>query len=337
VVIIMENGAPTSDVEHVMQAVRGAGFEPHPIYGVNRTIIAVVGDRTQFHRESFRSLPFVDSVALIDKPYKLSHSREDSQRTTVKVRGVEFGGDTVPVIAGPCAVESAEQVEEVVTRVKSAGARILRGGAFKPRTSPYSFQGLKAEGLRLLAEARSKHDIPVCTEVMDHRDVEFVAEHTDLLQIGTRNMQNFPLLTEVGRSGRPVLLKRGMSSTVEDLLMAAEYILSGGDENIILCERGIRTFETGTRNTLDLSAIPAIRRYSHLPVVVDPSHATGHWWAVPDMAKAAIAAGADGLIIEVHPSPKTAIIDGAQSLTCENFDLLMQELAPIAEAVGRRL
>ena len=214
---------------------------------------------------------------------------------------------------------------------------MLRGGAFKPRISPHSFQGMKLEGLKLLAEMREKYGIPICTEVMDPRNVEMVAEYADLLQIGARNMQNFTLLTEVGQMGLPVLLKRGMSSTVEDMLMAAEYILAGGDEKVILCERGIRTFETATRNTLDLSAIPVIRRYSHLPVVVDPSHSTGQWWAVPSMAKAAIAAGADGLIIEVHPNPKVAIVDGAQSLTCETFETLMAELKPIAQAVGRAL
>lgn len=336
-VIIMQTGAPAPQVEAVIAAVRAAGFVPHPIYGVNKTVIAVVGDQTRQYLEAFESLPGVDSVTLIDKPYKLAYTRPDQSRGIVRVRDVEFGGDAVPVIAGPCAVESAEQVAETVESVVRAGARVLRGGAYKPRTSPYAFQGMKTEGLRLLSEARERHNIPVCTEVVDPRDVETVAEHCDILQIGTRNMQNFPLLTEVGKSGRAVLLKRGMASTIEDLLMAAEYVLSEGNERLLLCERGIRTFEPSTRYTLDLSAVAVIRRYSHLPVLVDPSHATGHWWAVPAMAKAALAAGADGLVIEVHPRPKEAYCDGAQSLKCETFETLMAELKPIAAAVGRRL
>lgn len=324
-------------IEAVIAAVKAAGFVPHPIYGVNKTVIAVVGDQTRLHLEAFESLPGVDSVTLIDKPYKLAYTRPDQSRAVVRVRDVEFGAEVVPVIAGPCAVESAEQVAETVESVVRAGARVLRGGAYKPRTSPYAFQGMKAEGLKLLSEARERHGIPVCTEVVDPRDVEAVAEHCDILQIGTRNMQNFPLLTEVGKSGRAVLLKRGMASTIEDLLMAAEYVLSEGNERLLLCERGIRTFEPSTRYTLDLSAVAVIRRYSHLPVLVDPSHATGHWWAVPAMAKAALAAGADGLVIEVHPRPKEAYCDGAQSLKCETFETLMAELRPIATAVGRRL
>ncbi len=336
-VIIMQTGAPAPQVEAVIAAVRAAGFVPHPIYGVNKTVIAVVGDQTRQHLEAFESLPGVDSVTLIDKPYKLAYTRPDQSRDIVRVRDVEFGGDAVPVIAGPCAVESAEQVAETVESVIRAGARVLRGGAYKPRTSPYAFQGMKTEGLKLLAEARERHHIPVCTEVVDPRDVETVAEHCDILQIGTRNMQNFPLLTEVGKSGRAVLLKRGMASTIEDLLMAAEYVLSEGNERLLLCERGVRTFEPSTRYTLDLSAVAVIRRYSHLPILVDPSHATGHWWAVPAMAKAALAAGADGLVIEVHPRPKEAYCDGAQSLKCETFETLMAELKPIAAAVGRRL
>jgi 3-deoxy-7-phosphoheptulonate synthase len=337
VVIIMQDGAPDEQIQAVIRAVEQANFHPHPIYGVNRTVIAVVGDRTRLHQEMFETLPGVDSVALIDKPYKLAHRRTGRDRTVVRAGDVAFGGTEVPVMAGPCAVESEEQIDETVRRIKAAGARVLRGGAFKPRTSPYAFQGMKVEGLKLLADAREKHGLPICTEVMDPRDVATVAEYSDILQIGTRNMQNFPLLTEVGQSGRTVLLKRGMASTIEDFLMAAEYILSRGHDDVLLCERGIRTFETRTRNTLDLSAIPILQRESHLPVIIDPSHATGHWWMVPAMAKAAVAAGADGLLIEVHPNPPEAYVDGPQSLTLAHFDTLMAELHPVAQAVGRGL
>jgi len=265
-------------------------------------------------------------------------SRKENQKTTiVNVNGVEIGGSEVVIIGGPCAVESMEQLYETAWSVKSSGAKILRGGAFKPRSSPYSFQGLGEEGLKLLRQIRKESGLAVVTEVMDTRQVELVAEHADMLQVGSRNMQNYPLLKEVGMSGKPVLLKRGMMATIEEFLHSAEYILNQNNDQVVLCERGIRTFETSTRNTLDLSAVPMLKHLSHLPVIVDPSHGTGVRWMVPIMAKAAVAAGADGLIMEVHYKPETALCDGAQSLDLEEFTILMKDLRKVAGAVGRKI
>ena len=257
--------------------------------------------------------------------------------TVVEVRGVQIGGRTVVVMAGPCAGESAEQLLATATAVRDSGAAILRGGAFKPRTSPYSFQGLKEEGLELLAWVRRETGMPVVTEVMDTRKVEEVSAHADMLQVGSRHMHSYPLLEEVGRSGMPVLLKRGMSATLDEFLFAAEYVLKQGNERVVLCERGIRTFEQSTRNTLDLNAVPMLKRRTHLPVIVDPSHGTGHWWMVPCLSRAAVAVGADGLLVEVHPDPDNALSDGPQSLKPERFDVMMQELRPVAIAVGREI
>jgi len=264
-------------------------------------------------------------------------SKENQKTTIVNVNGVEFGGSEVIIVGGPCAIESMEQLYETAWSVKASGAKILRGGAFKPRSSPYSFQGLGEEGLKLLRQIRRKSELAVVTEVMDTRQVELVAEHADMLQVGSRNMQNYPLLKEVGLSGKPVLLKRGMMSTIEEFLHSAEYILNEGNDQVVLCERGIRTFETSTRNTLDLSAIPMLKQLSHLPVIVDPSHGTGLRWMVPVMAKAAVAAGADGLIIEVHHKPETALCDGDQSLDPGEFAILMNDLRKVAKAVGREI
>jgi len=265
-------------------------------------------------------------------------SRKENQKTTiVNVNGVEIGGSEVVIIGGPCAVESMEQLYETAWSVKSSGAKILRGGAFKPRSSPYSFQGLGEEGLKLLRQIRKESGLAVVTEVMDTRQVELVAEHADMLQVGSRNMQNYPLLKEVGMSGKPVLLKRGMMATIEEFLHSAEYILNQNNDQVVLCERGIRTFETSTRNTLDLSAVPMLKHLSHLPVIVDPSHGTGVRWMVPIMAKAAVAAGADGLIMEVHYKPETALCDGAQSLDLDEFTILMKDLRKVAGAVGRKI
>lgn len=337
-VIVMRPGAPEDQVKRVIGAVEESGFTAHPIYGVNLTVIAVIGDRTAFHREAFASLPGVDHVTLIDKPYKLAARRPDVVATTeILVGGVCVGGRRICVIAGPCAVESEEGLNRVAAAVKAAGASILRGGAFKPRTSPYAFQGLREAGLALLRMAGDRAGMPIVTEVTDTRHVELVAHYADMLQVGARNMQNFALLSEVGRTRKPVLLKRGMSSSLEDLLMAAEYVMSAGNESIMLCERGIRTFETATRNTLDISAVPALKRMSHLPVLVDPSHGTGHSWMVPAMCRAAVAAGADGLMVEVHENPAEASSDGPQSLTTEEFERMASELRPVAEAVGREL
>jgi len=280
----------------------------------------------------------VNAIDRLVPPLTLLADRtEIPEGTVVDVCGIEIGGREIVVMAGPCAVESRAQLFETARAVKSSGARMLRGGAFKPRTAPYSFQGLKEEGLELLAWVRQETGLPVVTEVMDTRQVEAVCNHADVMQIGTRNMQNFELLKEVGAATKPVLLKRGMSATIKELLYAAEYILQQGNEAVILCERGIRTFETATRNTLDLSAVPMLKRLTHLPVVVDPSHGTGHWWMVPPMAKGAVAVGADGLLVEVHRCPGDALSDGAQSLRPDRFDMMMQELKGVALAVGREI
>lgn len=277
----------------------------------------------------------METVPCGQKQQKINHTRKPDR--IVDVNGVKFGGNEVIVIAGPCAVESREQLTETARFVGSAGARVLRGGAFKPRTSPYSFQGLGEDGLKLLINAKKDTGLPIVTEVMDTRQVELVSQYADMLQVGSRNMQNYPLLKEVGMSGKPILLKRGMMATVEEFLLAAEYILNQGNENVVLCERGIRTFETSTRNTLDLSAVPMLKHLSHLPVIVDPSHGTGVRWMVPIMARAAVAAGADGLIMEVHYHPENALCDGQQSLDLEEFGTMMNDLRKIALAVGREI
>jgi 3-deoxy-7-phosphoheptulonate synthase len=287
--------------------------------------------------ELLEVMPGVDHVARITKTWKHASREFKPTDTIVRVGDVEIGGGELVVMAGPCSVESRQQVLETAHAVKAAGARVLRGGAFKPRTSPYSFQGLGEAGLKLLAEAREQTGLPIITEVMEPGDVELVANYADILQVGARNMQNFPLLKEVGRSARPILLKRGMSGTIEEWLMAAEYVMSSGNFQVILCERGIRTFETAARNTLDLSAIPIIKRLSHLPVIADPSHGTGKWYLVRPLAQAALAVGADGLLIEVHPAPDHALSDGPQSLNLDNFAAMMDALRQIGAAVGRRL
>ncbi len=335
-VIIMETGAGKEVIERVIDEVKSLGFTPHPIYGVEKTVIAVIGQRTREKMEVLKLLPGVEAVMPILRPYKLA-SREVKERSEIALGPLKVGSKQLALIAGPCAVESREQILQTADFVKEAGANALRGGAFKPRTSPYSFQGLKEEGLRLLAEARAATGLPVVTEIIDPRHVELVGEYTDAFQIGARNMQNFVLLSEVGKTHTPVLLKRGMSSTLDDLLMAAEYIISAGNPNVILCERGIRTFETATRNTLDLSAVPVLHRLSHLPVIVDPSHATGSSELVPAMSLAAIAAGADGLLIEVHPNPREAVSDRGQQLDFEAFAKLMTRLRKVAEVMERTL
>ncbi len=278
-----------------------------------------------------------DLPVLKDSSFELVRREEQSTRTIVEARGVRWGGTEVVIIAGPCAVESDAQMLETARAVKASGAKVLRGGAFKPRTSPYSFQGLKEEGLRILARARQTTGLPIVTEVMDARHLDMVCRYADILQVGSRNMQNFTLLEEVGRSSKPVLLKRGLSATIEEFLLAAEYISKQGNGQIILCERGIRTFDTATKYTLDLNIIPLLKQLTHLPVIVDPSHGTGHWWMVPFLAKAAIAVGADGLIIEVHPHPEEALSDGPQSLRPDKFGLMMEALRGVAQAVGREL
>lgn len=337
-IISMQLGATPEQVEAVKARIEEFGLETLIFGGSERTVVGVKG--TAFGPELMESLqlfPGVEDVTRITKPYKQASRDFKSENTIVQIGDVRIGTDEVVVMAGPCSVESREQMIATARSVKAAGARMLRGGAFKPRTSPYSFQGLGEEGLEYLAEARAETGLPIITEVMAPEDVPLVARFADVLQIGARNMQNFPLLREVGRSERPVLLKRGLAGTLEEWLMAAEYILNAGNEQLMLCERGIRTFEPWLRNTFDLAAIPYIKRLSHLPVIADPSHATGKWYLVKPMALAALAAGADGLIIEVHPSPDHALSDGPQSLNFDNFALLMDALRAVAPAVGREI
>jgi len=335
--VIMKDGATDEQIQHVVDKLHEVGAEAHISRGEFKTIVGAIGDRETIQQIPLEALPGVERVIPIMKPYKLVSRQFKEEGTVVRVGPAELGGKKFTVIAGPCAVENENQLLESAKAVKEAGAHILRGGAFKPRTSPYSFQGLGEEGLKLLSKAREKVGLPVVTEVMDPRHVTMVSKHADMLQIGARNMQNFLLLKEVGMQDKPVLLKRGLSSTVEELLMAAEYILRAGNQNLALCERGIRTFETSTRNTLDISCIPIVKRESHLPIIVDPSHATGRREIIIDLARAAIAAGADGIMVEVHPDPCVALCDGPQALTFDDFAELMEGLKKIALAIGREI
>lgn len=336
-IIVMRTDATQEQIDHVIAHLERLGFGVHLSQGVERTVIGAIGDKSRLGVSNLELLPGVERAVPILNPFKLVSREFRPDGTEVKVGNAVFGGPELVVIGGPCSVESREQLMAAAEAVRAAGAQILRGGAFKPRTSPYSFQGLEEEGLKILAEARDRFNMPFITEVVSPDTVELVAGYADMLQIGARNMQNFWLLREVGRSGKPVLLKRGMSATIEEWLMAAEYILSEGNYNVVLCERGLRTFETGTRFTLDLNAVPVAKQLTHLPVIVDPSHGTGKWSLVTPMARAAVAAGADGLIIEVHPAPEEALSDGAQSLTPARFERLVREIAPVAEAVGRQV
>jgi 3-deoxy-7-phosphoheptulonate synthase len=337
-IIVMKQGAAPAQVESVVNRVEELGYKVHLSRGEARTIIGVIGaDDYLIHQDTFEVMDGVDRTVRIMQPFKVA-SRDFSQESShITVNGVEIGGSRVVVFAGPCSVESRDQIVETAHMVKEAGATFLRGGAFKPRSSPYSFQGLGEEGLRYLAEAREETGLSIITEVMSPDEVELVAEYADIFQVGARNMQNYSLLKALGRHQKPVFLKRGLSSTIEELLMSAEYILSQGNMQVLVCERGIRTFETYTRNTFDINAIPALKQLSHLPVIADPSHGTGKWDLVAAVSKAAVAAGADGLMVEVHPNPAKALSDGAQSLTPEHFAQLMAELRPIAQAVGRTL
>jgi len=337
VIVVMNHCADKKDIQSVINKLEKTGFQIHLSEGVERTIIGAIGDKTRLGSMSLEAMPGVEKVVPILAPFKLASRNFKEENTVIRVGDLEIGGDTIHVMAGPCAVESMEQLMESALRVKEAGATILRGGAFKPRTSPYSFQGLEEKGLEMLAEAREVTGLRIVTEVMDSRTLPLVAQYADILQIGTRNMQNFFLLKEVATTGKPILLKRGISATIEEWLMAAEYIISGGNSQVILCERGIRSFETYTRNTLDLTAIPVLKHLTHLPVIVDPSHAIGKWRFVQPMARAAVAAGADGLIIEVHPNPSEALCDGPQSLTPENFKHLMDEVRQVSKIMNRNM
>jgi 3-deoxy-7-phosphoheptulonate synthase len=340
-IIVLKPGAKREIIKAVEKKLKGFGLSTNVVIkGTERTIIGVKGDTSRIlpeQEDSIRAMDGVEEVMRIIKPFKLASREFRPTNSVISVRGKKIGGKKIQVIAGPCAVEGRDILIDIAKRVKRAGASFIRGGAFKPRTSPYSFQGLGEEGLQILKEAREKTGLPVVTELMDPRDMDVIQKYADIIQIGARNMQNFKLLLEVGLSKKPVVLKRGLSATIKEWLMAAEYIMSNGNSKVILCERGIRTFETATRNTLDLSAVPVLKKQTHLPVVVDPSHGVGHWDLVIPMAKAAVAAGADGIIVEVHTKPEEAFSDGEQSLSPDIFRKMMRELVPIAKAVGRTI
>ncbi|MFB3074379.1 MAG: 3-deoxy-7-phosphoheptulonate synthase [Candidatus Methylomirabilales bacterium] len=336
-IIVMRSAATQTDIDQVVERIIQHGLKPHISRGVERTIIGAIGDERILRNVPFQALPGVEEVLTILKPFKLASRDFKTEPSVVEVNGVAVGGGRLAVIAGPCSVEGREMLLDTAQKIREAGATLLRGGAFKPRTSPYSFQGLGEEGLRYLAEVREVTGLPVVTELMDPRDAELIMKYADMVQIGARNMQNFRLLKEVGIHHKPVLLKRGMSCTIKELLMSAEYIMSEGNYNIVLCERGIRTFEDYTRNTLDLSAVPSLKQLSHLPVIVDPSHGTGKWDLVAPLALAAIAVGADGIMVEVHPQPEMALSDGPQALIPDRFSTLMEQIRALAPIVGRTL
>ncbi|MEJ2696993.1 MAG: 3-deoxy-7-phosphoheptulonate synthase [Candidatus Sulfobium sp.] len=339
-IIVLKQGATEEEIRHIVKKLESRDLRANVSRGTEMTIIGVIGDTSKVSEEeedAIRAAAGVESVVRIVKPYKLASREFRKENTEITIKGTVIGGRRIPVMAGPCAVENKTILTNIAEKVKSAGAAFLRGGAYKPRTSPYSFQGLGEEGLRYLAEASEKTGLPVITEIMDPRDLDVIVRYADIIQIGARNMQNFRLLLEVGSANKPVLLKRGLSSTVKEWLMSAEYIMSRGNHEVMLCERGIRTFETATRNTLDLSAVPVLKQLTHLPVVVDPSHGVGKWDLVAPMAKAAVASGADALIIEVHTNPEEAMSDGEQSLRPDHFEKLMKELQAVAASVGREI
>ncbi|WP_312833350.1 3-deoxy-7-phosphoheptulonate synthase [Sedimentibacter saalensis] len=336
-ILVINNQASEKEIEDVKKKIHQFGCEVYESMGLNHHILGVVGDTSDIESGTFQTISIVDKVILVQEPYKKANRLFHPDNTIVNVKDRSIGGKKLAIIAGPCSVESEEQILSIANSVKSSGAGFLRGGAFKPRTSPYAFQGLKREGLELLKFAREKTGLPIVTEIMSTEFLDEFVEQVDVIQVGARNMQNFDLLRQLGKTNKPILLKRGLSATIEELLMSAEYIMAGGNENVILCERGIRTFEKYTRNTLDLSAIPAIKKLSHLPVIIDPSHAAGLWWMVEPMAKAAVVAGADGLIIEVHNDPENALCDGAQSIKPEKFDRLMGKLKILAQVEDREI
>ncbi len=336
-VVVMKNTAPADNVEGVKQVMETYGLKMMVSHGVDCTILGAEGNAAAVDAEKISMLDGVERVMRVSEPYKMANRKYHPENTLINVGGVEIGGKQIGVIAGPCSVESEEQIAEIAKAVKASGACALRGGAYKPRTSPYAFQGLAHNGIKLLEHARQITGMPIVTEIMSTDNIEMFEMCVDVIQVGARNMQNFDLLKQLGKTTKPILLKRGLANTIEEWLMSAEYIMAAGNPNVILCERGIRTYETYTRNTLDLSAVLAVKQQSHLPVIVDPSHATGKAWMVPAMAKAAIAAGADGLIIEVHNDPPHALCDGAQSILPTEFDCLMQELRPLAQCLGREI
>jgi len=337
-VIVMQEGATEEQILHVIDRLMKMGFDAHRSTGVRQTVIGAVGAKIDFDTRDLELIDGVEEVVRISAPYKLASRHFRPEGSVIELgKGIAVGGKQVIVMAGPCSIESESQIDTIAARVKELGALVLRGGAFKPRTSPYSFQGLGLPGLKIMRKAADKYGLLVISEIMDQTQIPAMFDYVDVFQVGARNMQNFNLLKELGKVSKPVLLKRGISATIEELLLSAEYIMSGGNYNVVLCERGIRTFENATRNTLDISAIPVIHKLSHLPIVVDPSHGTGRRDKVPPMARAAVAAGADGLLIEVHHDPEKALSDGAQSLYIEQFEQLMKELRMIASAVGRTI
>jgi 3-deoxy-7-phosphoheptulonate synthase len=337
-IVEMRKHAAQREVDDVVARAKSLGFSVQLNLGTDKTVIAILGSNTgQISTDIFAVFPGVENVTRIMKPYKLASREFKPKDTVVKVNGIEIGSNRLAIMAGPCAVESKKQLEEAARIVKNAGASFLRGGAYKPRTSPFSFQGLEKTGLEYLAQVKGKYGLPIVTEVVDPHHVELVAKYADILQVGTRNMQNFSLLTELGRLKHPVVLKRGLANTVTEWLTAADYLLAGGNKDVILCERGIRSFEDSARFSMDISSIPVVKKFSHLPIIVDPSHAAGHYSLVPAIARAAIAAGADGLLIEVHPNPKEALVDGLQSLTPSDFRRLMGEIRALAEVMGRSI
>lgn len=336
-VVVTEPGAPEKQIEEIVRVLHEHGFDVHRSTGVRQTVLGAIGVQPDFDHRQIELLPGVAEVVRITEPYKLASHAFKRDGSIFDIQGVKIGGNDVVIIAGPCSVESESQIFTVAERVAKAGATILRGGAFKPRTSPYSFQGMGEEGLKFLRSAADKYKLKVITEVMDKSQIDLVEKYADILQVGARNMQNFTFLKELGKASKPVMLKRGLAATIEEWLMSAEYILSGGNQSVILCERGIRTFETATRNTLDIGAIPVVKKKSHLPILADPSHGIGIRDKVIPMARACVAAGADGIMIEVHHDPDHAKSDGAQSLFPDQFDQLMREVRIIAEAIGRRI
>jgi len=334
-IIVMEKGATDAQLDAVKGQVKRLGYEPHVIYGVERTVIGAVGHEDKTPLQPLEMMPGVEAVIPVLKPWKLVGREVKPENSIVDVDGVKIGGEEIVIMAGPCSVESQEQVMETAKIVKAAGAKMLRGGAYKPRTSPYSFQGLQVTGLKYLDRAKEETGLKIVTEIVCVNDIDLICEYADMIQIGARNCQNYSLLKKVGQTRVPVLLKRGIATTVKEYLQAAEYIMSQGNYQVVLCERGIRTFEDSTRNTLDLNAVAVLKELTHLPVIVDPSHGTGNWKYVTPMGRAAIAAGADGLIVEVHPNPREAFSDGHQSLKPEKFEIFMEEMRKIAEAMGR--
>lgn len=336
-IIVLKPHATQADLTRVEHMIKKRGLDTHIVVGQEMTIIGCIGDTTKIDSKLFEVDASVDKVMHVQEPYKLANRAFHPEDSVVDVSGVKVGGGSLAMIAGPCSVESTEQVLEIAKAVKASGANLLRGGAFKPRTSPYSFQGLGLDGLDILCEVKKETGMPIVTELMSPEYLDIFNEKVDLIQIGARNMQNFDLLKQLGQVNRPILLKRGLNATYEEWIMSAEYIMAAGNENVILCERGIRTFETYTRNTLDLQSIPVLRKLTHLPVIVDPSHAGGKWWLVESMAKASVAAGADGLMVEVHNDPESALCDGAQSLKPSKYNALIQEVSQIAKVIGKSL